>query len=847
MPKLIIDQRPIEVPEGTKVIAAAEKLGIMIPRFCYHPGLGSFGACRMCAVKFLEGPVKGVEMSCMTEAQDGMVVSTTDPEAVEFRKYVIEWLMMHHPLDCPVCDEGGHCLLQDETVSGGHGIRRYLGSKRTYEDQYLGQFIQHEMNRCIQCWRCRNFYQEFAGYRDYGVTQIANRTYFGRFDSGPLESPFSGNLIDLCPTGVLTDKPSRFKGRRWHYERGPSLCLHCSLGCNVTGSAYYREMMRLEGRFHEAVNGYFICDRGRYGFPYANLAERPRRARVGEQEVPWEEGIKAAAEKLAQIRQDYGPGAIAAWGSTRSSLETQGALLHFCRTQGLPDPQFFGTPALERKVRAAVSRLDERLAVSLRQLEEADFLLAVGADPVHEAPMLALALRQAYRQGATVAVLDPRPVFLPLGFTHLAAPPGALNAVLQVLIKGACGPEQEASLSGAARQFSGELPGQYPGDPALGERLLELSGKLRQSRKPVIICGTEIVRESTPHLAADLALLLQALGKEAGLFYLLPGANAFGAALMAGLQPECADPGSTSPVAPPRSADQLVEAMGRGEVKALLLVENDPFWSFPDEDRLARALEKLELLLVLDYLPSPAVKRAQVVLPTLTLFEGTPSHFVNQEGRLQLASPVHGGGTPIALISPERHPPRSFLNYVPGSAPKPPAAIFADLARALTGGQSPPDRQGIWSWLRQQHPRFARMESSAEPPEGMRLLLEVAAEGDFSLATLEQEEPSASLELLLVDRTFGTEELASYSPYIQEAEESPGLLIHPRDAARLGLASGDKVALQLPGGSLAVQLEVAASMAPRVLILPRHRQLKWRKLPETPRAVLDTDIVKVVD
>ena len=246
MPKLIIDGREIEVPKGTKVIEAAERLGIMIPRFCYHQALGSIGACRMCAVKFLEGPVKGVEMSCMIEAKDGMKVSTTDPEAVEFRRYVIEWLMLNHPLDCPVCDEGGHCLLQDETWSGGHGLRRYQGLKRTYHDQYLGEFVQHEMNRCIHCWRCRRFYQEFAGYRDLGALQIANRMYFGRFEDGPLESPFAGNIIDICPTGVFTDKPARYKGRRWDFERYPSVCLHCSLGCNIVGSARYREVVRLE-------------------------------------------------------------------------------------------------------------------------------------------------------------------------------------------------------------------------------------------------------------------------------------------------------------------------------------------------------------------------------------------------------------------------------------------------------------------------------------------------------------------------------------------------------------------------------------------------------------------------
>ena len=185
MPKLKIDGIEVEVPKGMKVIEAAERLDIIIPRFCYHHSLGSVGACRLCAVKFLDGPVKGIQMSCMVDAQDGMVVSTTDDEAVDFRRHVIEWLMMNHPHDCPVCDEGGHCLLQDMTVAGGHGLRRYLGKKRTYPDQDLGVFVQHEMNRCIHCWRCRRFYQEFAGYRDLGAMQIANHTYFGRYKDGP--------------------------------------------------------------------------------------------------------------------------------------------------------------------------------------------------------------------------------------------------------------------------------------------------------------------------------------------------------------------------------------------------------------------------------------------------------------------------------------------------------------------------------------------------------------------------------------------------------------------------------------------------------------------------------------
>jgi NADH-quinone oxidoreductase subunit G len=860
MPKLTIDNRVIEVPEGLYVLEAAEKLGIMIPRFCYHPAMGSIGACRVCAVMFLEGPVKGVEMSCMTKAEDGMVVSTTHPEAMDFRKYVIEWLMLNHPLDCPVCDEGGHCLLQDETVSGGHGIRRYLGPKRTYQDQYLGVFVQHEMNRCIQCWRCRRFYQEYAGYRDLGAMQIGNRTYFGRYKSGALESPFAGNLIDICPTGVYTDKPSRFKGRRWNFERAPSLCLHCSLGCNTVTSARYREIMRLEARPHEAVNGYFICDRGRYGFSYANHPERPRRARRDGREVSWDEAIQAAAAGLARINQEYGPEAVACVGGTRSSLETQGALKLFCRTHGWRDPQFFWDPALERKVKAAVARLDSRLAVSMRELDAADFIVAVGADPVNEAPMLALALRQAALRRARVVVLDPRPVFLPGEFEALAIHPGQIEAVLGALVKSALSADQAAGLPDKARQFYDALPDRYPGDPAVASPLMELAEGLRQSRKPVVVCGIDIVRETTPALAADLTLLLQRAGKEAGLFYLLPGANAFGAGLTSapgisgagGESPAARWPwGSAAPGEPlgpgqaALNAEAILEGIDQGRIKALVLVENDPFWVFYDLARLAGALNRLELLIVLDYVPSPAVTRAQVVLPTVPLFERTAASYVNQEGRVQAAQPVHYGGTPLALISPDLHPPRTWLDYVPGSDPRPAAQIFQELSMALSRLESPAPVD-LWTWLSRQNPVFGQMGLLTGHPEGLRLVPESQPGQDFGGRLSAPEAPPADqVELLLVDWTFGTEELASYSDLIRQVEAAPALSMHPRDAEKSGLGDGDQATLHLPNGSLVVAVKVTDAMAPGVVVLPRHRQLDWRQLAQLPVYLTPEQIVKV--
>jgi len=830
MPKLIIDNREIEVPKGTKVIDAAERLGIMIPRFCFHPALGSLGACRMCAVKFLEGPVKGVEMSCMTDAEDGMVVSTTDPEAVEFRRYVIEWLMLHHPHDCPVCDEGGHCLLQDETVSGGHGLRRYLGKKRTYRDQELGLFVQHEMNRCIHCWRCRRFYQEFAGYRDLGVMQIGNRMYFGRFRDGRLESPFAGNLIDLCPTGVYTDKPARFKGRRWDFERGPTLCLHCSLGCNTIGSARYREMVRQEARFHEAVNGYFICDRGRFGFAYANHPERPRRARVAGKELPMTEAVQAAAARLAEVEKKYGPGAVACLGSTRTSLEAQAQLLRLSRRQGWAGPHFFLDKGTAHKVKAAVSGLDSTIAVSMRELEGADFIVLAGVDAINEAPMLALALRQAYRRGATVAVLDPRPISLPLEFHHLPVSPGEINQCLKVLVKKGLESAAWSGSEGAAGSYFQALPEALTFNPDHQQSLLNLSPKLAQSRFPVLVCGTDIVRETTPSLAAALVRLCRAAKGKAGIFYLLPGPNAFGAALLS-WRVEPRTKGTASASSQPQGAD-IWASIASGSIKALILVECDPFWLFPDQSRLARSLNNLDLLVVLDYLPSPALKQAHIVLPTLTLFEGEPVSFVNQEGRLQRTTPIQAGGVPISQLSGGGHPPRIFLDYIPGGEPRSASEILQALAFAGPGNEQRTPRENLWEWLAQQDPLFSKAEAAADPASNLRLLAGDRSKDLTPLTESDQEDtvPKDHLELLLVDWTYGTEELAGYSPLVNQAEEVPHLSLHPETAERLGWQAGDQVVLQLPGGPLTLPLKTFVNMSQSVILLPRHRQLAWQKV-----------------
>lgn len=408
MPRITIDNIPVDVPAGTNVLEAAKKAGIVIPHFCYHEALGAVGACRLCAMKFVEGPVKGIQMSCMIPAQDGMVVLTTDAEAVRMRQLVIEWLMINHPHDCPVCDEGGECLLQDFTIAGGHAIRRYKGKKRTFLNQYLGPYIQHEMNRCIECYRCVRFYQDYAGGTDLGTLGCAGRVYFGRFRDGDLESPFSGNILDICPTGVYTDRTARFRARYWDYDMAPSVCPWCSLGCNMVPAARYRELLKTAARRNDAVNGFFICDRGRFGNAPVNDPGRPRLPLVEGSPAPWDEALDSAARLVREFIAVNGSGALAIMGSPRLPLE--GAIL-LRRLAETVDAGFlcFFEGREEEAIAGAAAALAAGESASMADVRAADLVVLADCDPVAEGPMMALSVRQAWRRGAKVVAVGSTP------------------------------------------------------------------------------------------------------------------------------------------------------------------------------------------------------------------------------------------------------------------------------------------------------------------------------------------------------------------------------------------------------------------------------------------------------
>jgi NADH-quinone oxidoreductase subunit G len=777
MPTLTIDNQTLTVPDGTNVLEAAKQLGIVIPHFCYHEALGAVGSCRLCAMSFLEGPVKGVQMACMVEAKDGMVVSTLDQESMQQRAHVIEWLMMNHPHDCPICDEGGECQLQDMAIAGGHSIRRYEGAKRTYVNQQLGPFIEQEMNRCIQCYRCLRTYRDYCGGDDFGVMGSRNRIFFGRFRDGRLESPFSGNLVDVCPTGVFTDKTYRFKSRIWDLEEAPSICPHCSLGCAVIPGGRYRELQRVRAGVNREVNGFFICDRGRFGGGHVNHPDRPRVPHVSGHDTGWAEAIAQTNVRIETMIKEHGIGSVALLGSPRATLEANFLLQQWAEQLGTPHLVFDPHPGRNRAARVAAARLGDK-ARSLEEIRHSDLIVVVGADPSAEGPLLALALRQAVRNGGRVLALDPRPIQLPCTTEHLPLATEKLPAALKALAEGETSP-----FSAAESTFL--------------ENTVKL---LTQAKRPVLVGAVDLLGEEGVSILLNTVESLNTPERPCGAQLLLGGPNSFGGALLAGGGPDF---------------DQLLDLIQDGRIRALICLEADPCGDYPDSGRAETALSRLDALIVLDALPTATVRRADLLLPTTAVAEQAGS-FINNEGRMLPFEQVIQPGLPIRVIGAGNHPPREFSNITPGALPRPAWAVLAELVGI------DPTLAAIRTRLAVADSRFAGLAELSAGGEGRRVsgcgILPPPAAPHFPHC-----QPARTLPLLVVEHLFGSEILSGFSAPLVAVRPEPYVLLHPQEAERLGLIEGDRAHLVAEKGRASVIVRVTSEMAQGTAIVPRLR------------------------
>ncbi len=656
-----IEGKPCQVKAEQNMLEACLSLGMDLPYFCWHPAMHSVGACRQCAVKQFkdENDKKGkIVMSCMTQAAEGMRISIKDPEAVKFRAGVIEWLMLNHPHDCPVCDEGGECHLQDMTVMTGHTYRRTRFKKRTHKNQYLGPFINHEMNRCIQCYRCVRFYNHYAGGRDFGVFGAHDNVYFGRHEDGVLESEFSGNLVEVCPTGVFTDRVfKKCYTRKWDLQTAPSICVHCSMGCNIIPGERYGNLRRIRNRYNGEVNGYFICDRGRYGFEFANSPGRIREPYLASGDVSSlavegpdgkNKKILAEGEVLPYLKTVIGGAkGIIGIGSPRASLEANYLLRKLAGPGNFCSGFSEAESGLMREMISILSGGPVRTP-SLREAAMSDAVLVLGQDVPNTAPMLGLALRQAVRQKPMDRVLrelkiphwndyavrdamqeERGPLFMAsvtggrlddiaAGVFH-AAPDDIARIgfrVAQALSPNA--PRAEGPFSAEALSFADRV--------AKG---------LKEAKRPLVVSGTGMGSLALLQAAANIAWALWEGNRNAALSLVAQECNSVGLALLGGT-----------------GINDAVRAVEEKRADTVIILENDVF------DRLdlpgAEALLRARQVIVLDFLPTHTVNGlpknhmvsvagAAVVLPSAPFAEGSGT-LVSSEGRAQRFYKVFSAG-----------------------------------------------------------------------------------------------------------------------------------------------------------------------------------------------------------
>jgi NADH-quinone oxidoreductase subunit G len=882
MATIYVENRPYAVKEGQNLLHACLSLGFDIPYFCWHPAMHSVGACRLCAVKEFkdESDKKGrIVMSCTAPARDGTRISIDDPEARAFRKAVIEWLMVNHPHDCPVCDEGGECHLQDMTAMTEHVHREFRFRKRTHRSQHLGPFINHEMNRCIACYRCVRFYRDFAGGRDFDVFGAHHHVYFGRHQDGVLENEFSGNLVEVCPTGVFTDRTfKRHYARKWDLQTAPSICVHCGLGCNTIPAERYGTLRRIQSRYHGEVNGYFLCDRGRFGYEFVNSE---RRIRQPLRRPPGERGLKPVSreEALACAGELLRKGGALGIGSPRASLEANFALRalvgadHFY--QGMAEQDCRLTETALEIMRAGPARVP-----TLQDVGRADAALVLGEDVTNFAPMLALGLRLNVLQGnmKTADALH-IPVWDDLAVREAARDVRAmvfvctphatkLDEVSQATYRAA--PDDLARLGFAVAHALDPKAPAVPGLPREARELAEtIAGALDQAERPLVMSGTGCGSEAVVRAAASVARALCAEGRQAEICFAVPECNTLGLGLMGG-----------------GSLRDALKAAQAGLAQTVIVLEND-LYRRADAATVEALLGGATHVVVLDHLTNATTAKAEVVLPAATYAEANGT-LVNNEGRAQrffkafvpegdvqeswrwlhdlgtstgqagagwetfddvmdamaIAMPVFGEVPGIAPPAgyraagariprqPHRYSGRTAMTAnVSVHEPRPPEDRDSALAFSMEGyaGQPPPSLiPRFWApgWNSCQAINKFQIEvggplHGGDP--GRRIVAEAQGRGPDGAG-----EPPAAFrarkdEWLVVplQHIFGSEELSVLSPGVAELAPKPYLAVGRADAERLGMREGDGLEAGPPSAPRVVPVRILEGLPEGVAGFPQ--------------------------
>ena len=605
MVEIELDGKKVEVAEGSMVMHAAEKAGTYIPHFCYHKKLSIAANCRMCLVDVEKAPKP--MPACATPVTQGMIVRTKTDKAVQAQKSVMEFLLINHPLDCPICDQGGECQLQDLAVGYGGGSSRYEEEKRVVFHKEVGPLISmEEMSRCIHCTRCVRFGQEVAGVMELGMSNRGEHSEIETFLGQSVDSELSGNMIDICPVGALTSKPFRYNARTWELSRRKSVAAHDSSGANLIVQVKNNQVMRVVPLENEEVNECWIADRDRFSYEALNSAERLTRPMLKQggqwTEVDWQTALEYVANGLRNIQRDHGASSIGALVSPHSTVEElylAGALV-----RGL------GSDNIDHRLRHAEFTAGQGvrwLGMPIASLSQLQSALVVGSNLRKDHPLFAQRIRQAVRRGARLSAIT--------SVDSLSSADTWAMPVAQSWLSDASGWAQ--ALADVAAAIAAEKGVAAPAAGQATPQAQAIAKSLLSGERKAVLLGNAAAHHAN---ASSLLVLANWIGAQTGasVGYLTEAANTVGAQWV-----------KAQPQTGGRHAAQMLD----GSLKAALLLNTEPEFDSAAGAAAAQALSKAEM--VVTFSPFKANMAFSDVLLPIAPWTETSGSFVNAEGRLQ--------------------------------------------------------------------------------------------------------------------------------------------------------------------------------------------------------------------
>ena len=619
MVEIELDGRKVEVLEGSTVMHAAEKAGTYIPHFCYHKKLSIAANCRMCLVDVEKAPKP--MPACATPVTQGMIVRTKNDKAIKAQKSVMEFLLINHPLDCPICDQGGECQLQDLAVGYGAGESRYEEEKRVVFHKEVGPLISmEEMSRCIHCTRCVRFGQEIAGVMELGMSHRGEHAEIETFVGMSVDSELSGNMIDLCPVGALTSKPFRYSARTWELSRRKSISPHDSTGANLIVQVKHNKVMRVLPLENENINECWIADRDRFSYESLNSDERltsPMLKQGGEwKTVDWQTALEYVANGLKQIKADHGAASIGTLASPHSTLEELYLAASLMRGLGSDNIDY-----RLRNAEFAPSASVRWLGTSIASLSQLQRVLVVGSNLRKDHPLFALRVRQAVRNGCVLSSINSEVELasadawaMPVANSLFTSPEGWMQALADV-----------AGAIAVAKGISAPVVCQVTGVATA------MAASLLGGERKAVLLGNAAAHHAN---ASSLLALADWIGAQTGatVGYLTEAANTVGAQLAGAL------PGANG-----LHAGHMLD----GKLKAVILLNNEPEFDSAVGAKAATALNAAQMVVTLS--PFKANMGFSDVLLPIAPFTETPGTFVNAEGRIQS---FHAVVKPLAETRP---------------------------------------------------------------------------------------------------------------------------------------------------------------------------------------------------